>query len=75
MKTFYFFQENGFYIECGALDGETRSNTLMLERLRKWDGLLIEADPSNYKLLKAKHRKAFTINACLSIFPFPVMVS
>lgn len=68
------FKENGFYIECGALDGETRSNTLMLERLRKWDGLLIEADPSNYKLLKAKHRKAFTINACLSIFPFPVMM-
>lgn len=72
---FLTFQERGFYVECGALDGETRSNTLMLERLRKWNGLLIEADPSNYKNLKEKHRKAFSINACLSIYPFPVIVS
>ncbi|XP_076102695.1 protein Star-like [Mytilus galloprovincialis] len=68
------FKERGFYVECGALDGETRSNTLMLERLRKWNGLLIEADPSNYKNLKEKHRKAFSINACLSIYPFPVIM-
>lgn len=68
------FKNKGFYVECGALDGETRSNTLMLERLRSWEGLLIEADPANYKLLKKKHRKAFTINACLSIYPFPVMM-
>ena len=29
-------QKNGFFVECGALDGETRSNTLMLERDYGW---------------------------------------
>ncbi|XP_076071786.1 uncharacterized protein LOC143043283 [Mytilus galloprovincialis] len=66
------FKKGGFFVECGALDGETRSNTLIFERLRSWNGLLIEADPSNYKLVKKKNRKAFTINACLSVYPYPV---
>ncbi|CAG2214756.1 unnamed protein product [Mytilus edulis] len=66
------FKTGGFFVECGALDGETRSNTLIFERLRSWNGLLIEADPSNYKLVKKKNRKAFTINACLSVYPYPV---
>ncbi|XP_076101019.1 uncharacterized protein LOC143070724 [Mytilus galloprovincialis] len=66
------FKKGGFFVECGALDGETRSNTLIFERSRGWNGLLIEADPSNYALVKKKNRKAFTINACLSIYPYPV---
>lgn len=68
------FKEHGFFVECGALDGELRSNTLMLERLRKWNGLLIEADPDNYRMLKEKNRKSFSINACLSIYNYPVMM-
>ncbi|XP_052227732.1 uncharacterized protein LOC127842327 isoform X2 [Dreissena polymorpha] len=67
------FMEGGFYVECGALDGEESSNTLFFEKVRKWNGLLIEADPSNYQDMKSKHRKAFTINACLSIQPYPTM--
>jgi hypothetical protein len=39
---------------------------LFFERVRKWNGLLIEGDPSNYAELKKKNRKAFSINACLS---------
>ncbi|XP_052090652.1 uncharacterized protein LOC127727198 [Mytilus californianus] len=66
------FKIGGFFVECGALDGETRSNTLIFERTRSWNGLLIEADPSNYKLLRNKNRKAFTINACLSVYSYPV---
>ncbi|WAQ94261.1 STAR-like protein, partial [Mya arenaria] len=58
--------EGGFYIECGGLDGERGSNTLFFEKVRRWNGLLIEADESNYALLKGKHRKAFTMNACLN---------
>lgn len=65
------FMEGGFYIECGALNGERRSNTLFFERHRKWNGVLIEADPSNYAKLKRKHRKAFTMNACLNPYPYP----
>jgi hypothetical protein len=37
----------GFFVECGALDGELRSNTLTLERKHGWRGVLIEADPEN----------------------------
>ena len=33
------------FIECGALDGETRSNSLFLEMQNDWRGILIEADP------------------------------
>lgn len=67
--------EGGFYVECGALNGETSSTSFFFERVRKWNGLLIEADPSNYALLKSKHRKAFSVNACLSTTPNPSKVT
>jgi hypothetical protein len=54
----FVFQEGGFYVECGALNGEKGSNSLFFEKVRKWNGLLIEADPSNYGVLKTKNRKA-----------------
>ena len=44
---YVFKQRNGFFIECGALDGETRSNTLILEEELDWSGILIDADPVN----------------------------
>jgi len=65
----------GFFVECGALDGETRSNTLYLERYAHWAGLLIEADPSNFQSLKFKFRKSIVSNTCLSTKSYPVMVS
>lgn len=68
-------QRNGFFIECGALDGEIRSNTLYFERYLGWTGLLIEGDPSNYAAMVYKHRKAWLSPACLSLNPFPSVVS
>ena len=68
------FQEKGFFIECGALDGEKGSNTLFFEKSRNWSGILIEADPSNYAMLKLKRRKAFILNACLSPSTLPQKV-
>ncbi len=63
-----------FFIECGALDGELRSNTLYLERVLGWDGLLIEADPDNFKELEWKRRKSWASNSCLSTKIYPTMV-
>jgi len=59
-------KRGGFYVECGGLDGETRSNSLFLERERGWSGLLVEADPRNYALLVAKRRKAYASRSCLA---------
>lgn len=59
-------QRNGFFVECGGLDGEIRSNTLYFERERGWKGLVIEADPANFAEMKTKHRKAYTSPTCLS---------
>ncbi|XP_068222502.1 uncharacterized protein [Palaemon carinicauda] len=64
-------QENGFFIECGALDGETRSNTLVFEKRLGWSGVLIEGDPKNFELVTKKNRKAWTVNGCLSTFSYP----
>ena len=68
------FQENGYYVESGALDGEQLSNSLFFEKHRKWTGVLIEPHPHSYKILKSRNRKAFSINVCLSPTPHPVQV-
>lgn len=64
-------KQNGFFVECGAYDGETRSNTLALERYLGWDGLLIEADPINFSKMMEKNRNAYLTATCLSIKPYP----
>ena len=46
--------ERGFFVEAGANDGITQSNTFFLEKRRQWRGLLVEADPR----LCAKCRRA-----------------
>lgn len=38
----------GFYIECGANDGLSQSNTKYLEIFRNWRGLLIEPHPQTF---------------------------
>jgi hypothetical protein len=66
-----FQQENGFFVECGALDGELRSNTLFMERTLGWEGVLIEADPKNFLKVQEKNRRAWTVPACLSTSSSP----
>jgi len=50
-------KQNGFYIECGAFDGEVYSNTLFFEMQRNWTGLLIEANKAAFQNLRGKNRK------------------
>ena len=47
--------QNGFFIEAGATNGESGSNTLFFELERNWTGLLVEPLPYN---LAEKNRKA-----------------
>jgi len=69
-----FPQRGGFYVECGAFDGERSSNTLYLERERGWTGLLVEMDPYFYTQLIGKSRHSWSINACLSPQPYVTQV-
>lgn len=70
----YAQKTNGFYIECGAFDGEQMSNTIFLELARQWTGLLVEMDPYFYSQLLAKSRNSWSINACLSPKPYVTQV-
>lgn len=63
-------QKDGFFIEVGAVDGELYSNSLFLERQRGWRGLLIEAIPASFSQLLTKNRRAYAINAALSVVPY-----
>ena len=59
-------KKNGFFIECGAVDGEQFSNTVYLERKLGWGGLLIEANPTFFRAMRKKNRRAYLSNVCLS---------
>ncbi|VDH94166.1 Hypothetical predicted protein [Mytilus galloprovincialis] len=59
-------KQNGFFVEIGGYDGESFSNTLFLEKIRDWDGLLVEASPFLYNIMLKKDRKCYMVNACIS---------
>ncbi|XP_068223107.1 protein Star-like [Palaemon carinicauda] len=68
-------RRGGFFIETTALDGEINSHTLILEKELGWRGALIEGNPKYLESLRLKNRKAWTINACLSVNQYPVKVT
>jgi len=43
---------NGTYVEIGGLDGEIFSNTASLATCQRWNGVMVEGSPNNYKNLK-----------------------
>ena len=49
-------KRNGFFIECGAADGITYSNSNLLEKKYGWKGMLIEPIQDQFDALK-KYRK------------------
>lgn len=57
---------HGFFVESGAKDGESSSNTLLYELNHGWTGLLIEPDPKAFAVLKGKRRHAYSYNGALS---------
>jgi len=62
-------------VESRALDGEDMSVTLELERDKKWEGLLVEPDPSIFQKLLAKNRKSWLAPTCLSQKTTPLLVN
>ena len=45
-------KRNGVYVEIGALDGYTYSNTVTLRTCLGWSGMLIEGSPRNFGSLE-----------------------
>jgi FkbM family methyltransferase len=56
----------GFYLEMGAFDGVTEANTRFFENCLGWRGLLIEASPRTFKMLKKNRPNNHLVNAAPS---------
>jgi len=60
----YLNDENGYFVELGANDGVSQSNTLFFERFRGWKGILIEPYRPNYnELIRNRRSVNFFKNA------------
>src|SRR4051812_41808247 len=55
----------GFFVECGANDGYTQSNTYYLSRYKRWKGLLIEPIPMLYELCRSFRPESTAVNCAL----------
>lgn len=58
--------ENGFFIELGAMDGVTYSNTLFYENQLGWNGVLIEPQVQMFRQLERNRPKCYNFNYAIS---------
>lgn len=62
----YLPEEPGVFLEIGANDGFSQSNTYYLERVLGWHGVLIEAVPSLFRSCRKLRKRSVTFNrACV----------
>jgi len=61
--------ENGTFIEAGANDGLSQSNTYWFERFRGWRGILVEPVPDQAELCRKNRPNAELIHAALVADP------
>ena len=66
IKLDYLFnnKENGFFIELGANDGLTQSNTAFFEFTRNWKGILIEPSIVGYESCIKNRPNSKVYNCC-----------
>ena len=58
------FSTHGFFVEFGATDGKTLSNTFLLEKYMDWKGILVEPNKSYHKALK-ENRNCIIDKRCI----------
>jgi FkbM family methyltransferase len=61
----YINYNNGVFIEAGANDGVSQSNTCYYERNMNWTGLLVEPNPIKYSQCKLNRPKSIVENYAL----------
>lgn len=59
---FYLDFDNGTFLEVGANDGYKQSNTYYFERIRNWQGVLIEPIPMLYEQCRKRREKSQVYN-------------
>jgi FkbM family methyltransferase len=61
-------KENGFFVELGANDGISQSNSLYFEKYMKWSGILIEPILEKFQscVLNRSPRNSYANAACVS---------
>lgn len=57
-------KRNGYFIDIGAYDGRTCSNTYTLEKRFGWTGICVEPDPTSFAKLQ-KRRSCICDNSCV----------
>ncbi len=64
----YLNYNNGYFVELGANDGVAQSNTLVFEKFRNFNGLLIEPYGPNFQMCKNNRSLAhdYFMGACVS---------
>lgn len=62
---FFGQKKNGVFIDIGAHDGKSCSNSLFLEESRGWSGICIEPSPREFGILN-ESRKSINLNMCVS---------
>lgn len=63
-------RRGGFFVEAGAFDGYTQSNTYYLERALGWRGLLVEPIPFMAREARRERRRSRVVNCALVPFGF-----
>jgi FkbM family methyltransferase len=67
LENFFRGKRGGVFVDIGAYDGETYSNTLFFERSMGWSGLCVEPLPSAFAKLKTL-RRAIAERVCVADF-------
>jgi FkbM family methyltransferase len=68
---YFDYSRGGFFIESGANDGISQSNSLYFERYLGWTGLLIEPIPGLVEACRRNRPKAIVEHAALVPFDHP----
>jgi FkbM family methyltransferase len=66
-----YLPERGVFVEAGANDGYSFSNTYYLERVKEWRGVLIEAIPHLYRECRHERRHSQVFNCALVAPDYP----
>lgn len=61
----YLNYNDGFFIEAGANDGITQSNTFLLEKEKNWKGILVEPSISAFEKCVSERKNSICYNCAL----------